>query len=97
MKKNIFFVCLIFSFVCFAKAPYFNLDAENVFVLDEKRIEKYDSSHSTDTEDRWNVIGMVDDVLFVVYTERNDRTRIISARKATKEETDEYYDDYDLR
>ncbi|WP_288566833.1 BrnT family toxin [uncultured Treponema sp.] len=65
--------------------------------LDEKRIEKYDSSHSTDTEDRWNVIGMVDDVLFVVYTERNDRTRIISARKATKEETDEYYDDYDLR
>ena len=64
--------------------------------LDKKRIEKYDWKHSTDTEDRWNVIGMVDDVLFVVYTERNDRTRIISARKATKEE-DEYYDDYDLR
>ena len=65
--------------------------------LDKKRIEKYDCKHSTDTEDRWNVIGMVDDVLFVVYTERNDRTRIISARKATKEEIDEYYDDYDLR
>jgi len=51
--------------------------------LDEKRIEKYDRKHSTDTEDRWNVIGKVDDVLFVVYTERNERTRIISARKAT--------------
>lgn len=65
--------------------------------LDEKRIEKYDFNHSTDDEDRWNVIGMVDGILFVVYTERNDRTRIISARKATKEETDEYYDDYDFR
>ena len=39
MKKNIFFVCLIFSFVCFAKAPYFNLDAENVFVLDANSID----------------------------------------------------------
>jgi len=45
-----------------------------------------DWKHSTDTEDRWDVIGKVDDALFVVYTERNDRTRIISARKATKTE-----------
>ena len=65
--------------------------------LDEKRIEKYDSGHSTDTEDRWNVIGMVEDVLFVVYTERDERTRIISARKATQEECNEYYENYDLR
>ena len=27
--------------------------------LDEKRIEKYDWKHSTDMEDRWNVIGRV--------------------------------------
>ena len=40
---------------------------------------------------------MVEDVLFVVYTERTDRIRIISARKATKEEIDEYNDNYDLR
>lgn len=65
--------------------------------LDEKRIEKYDWKHSTDMEDRWNVIGRVEGVLFVVYTERNENIRIISARKATKEETDEYYNDYDLR
>ncbi|MBO4320450.1 MAG: BrnT family toxin [Treponema sp.] len=65
--------------------------------LDEKRIEKYDKNHSTNTEDRWNVIGKVDDIIFVVYTERGDRTRLISARKATKEENNEYYDNYDLR
>jgi uncharacterized DUF497 family protein len=58
--------------------------------LDEKRIEKYDWIHSTDTEDRWNVIGRVEDVLFVVYTERDERTRIISARKATKSEQSVY-------
>ena len=65
--------------------------------LDEKRIEKYDCMHSSDTEDRWNVIGRVEDVLFVVYTERNERTRIISARKATQEEINEYYNNYDIR
>ena len=65
--------------------------------LDEKRIERYDEKHSTEDEDRWDVIGLVENVLFVVYTERKDRIRIISARKATKEETEEYYDGYDLR
>ena len=65
--------------------------------LDEKRIERYDVKHSTPEEDRWNVIGLVNKVLFVVYTERNENIRIISARKATSEETEEYYHDYDLR
>ena len=65
--------------------------------LDEKRIERYDEKHSTPEEDRWNVIGLVDKVLFVVYTERKDDIRIISARKATAEETEEYYHDYDFR
>ena len=65
--------------------------------LDEKRIERYDTEHSTLTEDRWNAIGMVERVLFVVYTERGENTRIISARRATKEEEDEYYDGYEFR
>ena len=65
--------------------------------LDNKRIEKFDDKHSTLTEERWNVLGLVLDVLFVVYTERKDTVRIISARKATKEEEKEYYADYDLR
>ncbi len=42
-------------------------------------------------EERWNAIGFVETVLFVVFTERDEKTiRIISARKATKRERDEY-------
>lgn len=38
------------------------------------------------------ITGMVSDVLLtVVYTERGERIRIISARKATKHEQREYY------
>ena len=38
-------------------------------------------------EDRFKVIGMIDGViLVVVYAERGERVRIISARKATKRE-----------
>lgn len=44
-----------------------------------------------------DIIGMVGDILFVVCTERGDKTRLISARKATKEERCEYYNGYDLR
>ena len=65
--------------------------------LDEKRIERYDASHSTLDEDRWDAIGMVEKVLFVVFTERGERTRIISARRATEEEEREYYDGYESR
>ena len=66
--------------------------AARVF-LDEKRIENYDELHSDD-EDRWQVIGKVKDILAVIYTERIDKYRIISARYATKEEEDEYYGQY---
>ena len=65
-------------------------DAVRVF-NDLDRIEFYDAAHSDD-EDRFNTIGMVDDILYVVYTERKDCTRIISARFATKLERRMYYD-----
>jgi uncharacterized DUF497 family protein len=43
-------------------------------------------------EFRYLIAGMVNEVLLmVVYTERDDRTRIISARRATKHEQTEYY------
>jgi uncharacterized DUF497 family protein len=43
-------------------------------------------------EIRYVIIGMVNDVILTVaYTERGERTRIISARKATKHEQSEYY------
>lgn len=58
---------------------------------DEYRIEIYDVDNSID-EDRYNTIGLVNDVLFVVYTERNENIRLISARLATERERRIYYD-----
>jgi len=43
--------------------------------------ERHDDN-SSDNEDRWQTMGFIDDVLFVVYTERRDSIRIISARVA---------------
>ena len=60
---------------------------------DENRIEMYDSERSLE-EDRYNTIGMIENVLFVVYTERKDRLRIISARLANKKERSMYYERY---
>lgn len=58
---------------------------------DPYRIEIYDEAHSGE-EDRYNTIGMVNEILFVVYTERKNNIRIISARIATREERSLYYD-----
>lgn len=54
------------------------------------RINHRDNLHS-DFEERYITIGKVDDVLYVVHTDRIDATRIISARKAKKKERREYY------
>ncbi len=69
-------------------------DAALVFD-DADRIEEYDVEHSVD-EDRWITIGMVDAVLYVVYTERGEATRLISARKATPHERRRYYDHQEM-
>jgi len=37
-------------------------------------------------EDRYIAIGMVGDLLFVVFTERGENIRLISARLATEKE-----------
>lgn len=43
-------------------------------------------------EDRFLLIGIAEGaVLTVVYTERNSRIRIISARQATRHEHDDYF------
>lgn len=63
--------------------------AANVF-KDENRIERFDDENS-DYEDRYITIGKVDKILFVVYTERYDVTRLISARPATAKERRDYY------
>ncbi len=62
---------------------------------DENRIERRDYKHSQD-EERWQVIGKVEEVLFVVYTERGNITRIISAREANDMEKEWYYGNGDL-
>ena len=51
----------------------------------------YDFEHSIE-EDRYIAIGKVADILFVVFTERKETIRIISARLATEAERRLYYD-----
>lgn len=61
---------------------------------DDDRIEAFDEKHSTD-EDRYITIGEINGsfiVVTVVYTERSEALRIISARFATKEEQEVYND-----
>ena len=66
--------------------------AAKVF-LDENRIENYDEFHSND-EERIKTIGKVRGILTVIYTERGEKYRLISARRADKNEEAEYYGQY---
>lgn len=54
-------------------------------------IEMFDFEHGVD-EDRYIAIGKVGNILFVVFTERKDTIRLISARLATNTERSLYYD-----
>jgi len=68
-------------------------EAKMVF-FDPKRVEMYDWVHSYD-ENRWIIIGLSSwVVLTVILTYRNNSLRIISARKATKKEEEEYFNGY---
>lgn len=60
---------------------------------DDYRLEILDQAHSWE-EDRFVTVGMAGDcllVLYVVYTERGSKIRLISARKASKTEREMYY------
>ncbi len=52
---------------------------------DPQHLELFDVEHSY-AENRYIAIGKVEEVLFVVFTERTDAIRIISARLAEKRE-----------
>ena len=56
-------------------------------------IDDYDDLPGDD-EDRIKVIGMVDKILVVIYTERGEKYRLISARHATKKERSKYHGQY---
>jgi len=68
------------------------LDIETIKRIfdDPFRIVQYDMTHSG-LEDRWQILGKFKDVIFTVYTERGEKIRIITARKATPEERRIYY------
>ena len=61
--------------------------------FDKHNINDFDELHS-DFEDRFKIIGKVREILVVIYTERGDRNRIISARQATKREEKDYYEQF---
>jgi len=71
-------------------------DAQHVFA-DPERLERLDRSEkNTSGEERWQTLGMVGKVLFVVYTERGKNKRIISARIAEKHERRSYNGYYNI-
>ena len=67
-------------------------DAVLVF-FDKNLMDDLDYLHSDDKE-RFKIIGKVQEVLVVIYTERQDKTRIISARFANKKEEEDYYEQF---
>ena len=64
--------------------------AQDVFT-DPYRIEEYDRIHST-TEHRYTTIGILPSgkIVFVSFTMRSEKYRLISAREATREEKRQY-------
>jgi uncharacterized DUF497 family protein len=65
--------------------------------LDPMKIQRFDESESNVSgEERVQTVGQVGGVFFVVYAERGEETRVISARPASKAEKRSYYGyDYD--
>lgn len=76
----------------------FNLRKHKVDFVDAVRIfDDQGASHVLDGtmdygEDRFKAVGLVNGmILVVVYVERGDRIRIISARNATKREENDHF------
>jgi len=67
-----------------------SLKTARMVFADEDRLEWPDLAHSDD-EERYKVLGRVGNILLVIYTQRGDVTRLISARKATAKEREVYY------
>jgi len=70
--------------------------AQYVFA-DPERLERLDISDlNVSAEERWQTLGKVGPVLFVVYTERGENKRIITARPADKSERRSYNGYYQI-
>jgi len=56
---------------------------------DASRTERLDVAS---VEERWATVGLVEDSeIYVVYTVRDDAVRLITARRATRNEREEYW------
>ncbi|MBI2600617.1 BrnT family toxin [Candidatus Daviesbacteria bacterium] len=66
-------------------------EAEEVF-FDENKVTFPDSLHSTDNEERLRIIGKTKKgrLLFIVFTKRGQKIRIISARDINRKEVPLY-------
>ena len=74
-----------------------SFEAAQYVFADPERLERLDrSDRNSAREERWQTLGMVDKVLFVVYTERGENKRIISARLAEKHERRSYNGHYKI-
>jgi len=74
-----------------------SFEAAQYVFTDPERLERFDrSENNTSTEERWQTLGMVDKVLFVVYTERGTDKHIITARLADKTERRSYHGYYEI-
>ena len=62
-------------------------------VFSDRAAQDFLDSRADYSEERWVTVGMAQgELLAVVNTQRGDRYRLISARKATREETDAYFE-----
>ena len=67
-----------------------SFETATLVFADADRVEFYDFRHSID-EARYVTIGLVNNLITVIYTERKQALRIISARVATLAERKIYY------
>ena len=77
------------------KKHHVSFETAALVFLDPLRLERLDDSSSNkSSEERWQTLGRVGKLFFVVYTEATDEkgkgTRLISARIATKAEQRSY-------
>ena len=65
-----------------------------VVFSDPMRLEMFDRKHSA-AEDRWKITGFAGlTMLMVICSDKDGIIRLISARKATKKEMEEYFNGY---
>jgi uncharacterized DUF497 family protein len=64
--------------------------AQYVF-FDPERLERFDrSENNISGEERWQVVGKVEDMVLVVYEDKTTEKQLITARFATKTERRSY-------